>query len=1194
MAGYLKRKRTPPSPFQNKIDTTQYEGMEPPFEISYLPKDNQVQTLLDISKVSYNLSRRTEADLPELNVPGTIHRSIRNFDYVTPVYQNRQRPREYLILIDDSNAHNQQTYLFSYLVKKFVKENVLIDLYTYHRTPGRFYKANQQTPVNFARLRDCNYYASLIIISKGYELLDNNTGTIRADYRADLEWWEKRVLVTPVPAKDWSVSEQTLAGFFHLVPADMSGWISLAQFITEDAVLYRFTDEAWQTYKVKFEDTVNIKGLRDYLGDEDLFQWLCATAIYHHIRWEILIQLGYAVLSNRNKTYKLNYTNLLKLARISWMEEGKFPAATRLALLKELTVENELIARKAMLELLKESDGEITMASFSYEEKQIQKHTDGFLLYANNANANAMYAEDANNFMALWTSSKIMDNPLRIYLQPENNGWRTPIRSIKNNGTPIGIQEYIQEHREEAEKNTATIKRSYRRWATACLLLAVTCMTALFAYFIFKDQIAKLKINNWFGFVSTSVVSPADISITIPYRSCIRQFAQGADSVTISFDPLLGRTQSITTKDFSTQTTDTFPYQFKLSKEDISRIAGKEMKITVIGNGNNRTISGTVNFNSSAYTLSLTGTDCNYDTIKLFYFPYETEDFETIESQLRKNLPQVHIETKHIQVSNFNTPANYIEFGSQVNSLERFEIATQVKRSGIAIKQVREVNFSDSSIDTSRIVVIIGDEKLKNRPVLSDDSLRCLLLGQCKTTTSARPMVYLQYDPQAASDTMELFRRSLVASGWNAPGIERKTYNYASAVRYFNPAQKSYADTIALLASRFFNQPIKSQFVTTRGTPMNPLELWYKPGCETVNYSDVYKNLEVPYIRMRNPNLQYIFSANQIGILGIGKGTGIPNKSMNKCGNVYTLPISNWINIGSVGPNVDTISFTFSRKSIAILTPKNSLISGTGTVIFDFSNFSRSNTAFTDDLGIWQYVNEAANNVTINDRYVKFQTEGSLIGITSVMIDKITGCRIYIFFIGAGSQLLIVYDGSDGKYISPILTSNASDMTDVKSILINAWGQGVQFTKIVKAASTTQTPNNEPMSQTTIPAQKKILWIDFSYGKNEMLIDSLRRMGFSVQTSSNSKDAISSLSDGKFDLVISDLANAYDSTAGLQLLREIRSYNKPTPVFIYTTPVSAKKYQQQAIKEGALGVYSDPASLFGNVRGYLIPSKAKY
>jgi hypothetical protein len=48
---------------------------------------------------------------------------------------------------------------------------------------------------------------------------------------------------------------------------------------------------------------------RVYLNDEDLFQWLCALAIYPTLHWEVVLSIGAAVLQQRNALHKLNIAN---------------------------------------------------------------------------------------------------------------------------------------------------------------------------------------------------------------------------------------------------------------------------------------------------------------------------------------------------------------------------------------------------------------------------------------------------------------------------------------------------------------------------------------------------------------------------------------------------------------------------------------------------------------------------------------------------------------------------------------------------------------------------------------------------------------------------------------------------------------------------------------------------------------------
>jgi hypothetical protein len=89
-----------------------------------------------------------------------------------------------------------------------------------------------------------------------------------------LTYWEDRLLLTPIPETDWTNFDEHLIEKFET--------------LSEPAA-----------HSTGYYPPENMGLLREYLGSEDLFQWVCALAIYPSIQWEVLIALGSAVLKER-------------------------------------------------------------------------------------------------------------------------------------------------------------------------------------------------------------------------------------------------------------------------------------------------------------------------------------------------------------------------------------------------------------------------------------------------------------------------------------------------------------------------------------------------------------------------------------------------------------------------------------------------------------------------------------------------------------------------------------------------------------------------------------------------------------------------------------------------------------------------------------------------------------------------------
>ncbi|MCP4700239.1 MAG: hypothetical protein GY862_25815, partial [Gammaproteobacteria bacterium] len=79
------------------------------------------------------------------------------------------------------------------------------------------------------------------------------------------------------------------------------------------------------------------------------FIWLAACAVYPELRWPLTLKLGWHLTDKDNTLIK---SCLSRLAPLPWFRQGKIPDWMRLALLEELSEEQEQRVRGIMDEVL--------------------------------------------------------------------------------------------------------------------------------------------------------------------------------------------------------------------------------------------------------------------------------------------------------------------------------------------------------------------------------------------------------------------------------------------------------------------------------------------------------------------------------------------------------------------------------------------------------------------------------------------------------------------------------------------------------------------------------------------------------------------------------------------------------------------------------------------------------------------------
>lgn len=414
---------TPPDDGENPL--ARFTGDEPPLEI---PFENREASLIvhdeEFHQVVRTLRQRNEEETTRLHVPHTLRATLREGGFPTLVFQPRLVEVEYLFLIDRSQVRSQQVALFEYLFRAFCRENVGIERFFFHQHFDRFTNETHPHGLTLRQLTDAYRSRTLVVWSNGHPLLHPVVAAVDPALREALAEFAHRAVLTPVPFADWGRKERALQEFFLLLPADLPGQVRLMQALAEGQT----RQDAYLRAQALapgpgLQDLRSIAKLRAYLADDDLLQWLGAVALYPRLRWEVVVEMGRAVLPPE----RLNFGNLLKLVRIPWMHEGALPDRTRLELLKLLTPENEVKARETLLRMLDHAERYFPGERLFGEEKYLLQTTNRFTLYAHDANRYASYAPALKEFQTLRGKRLLPDRTMVRYLENEDRAWRTAI-----------------------------------------------------------------------------------------------------------------------------------------------------------------------------------------------------------------------------------------------------------------------------------------------------------------------------------------------------------------------------------------------------------------------------------------------------------------------------------------------------------------------------------------------------------------------------------------------------------------------------------------------------------------------------------------------------------------------------------------------------------------------------------------------
>ena len=484
----------------NKL-TASFGGKKTPGLIPFRNKNYIPVHQSEINYAARQMRKRVNDNSRFLHIGKTISRAIENNGLFQPVLLPRTRQTEYLVLIDETNRNSQMVKLFEYLAQEFKKQNILIEKYYYKNEPKHCYRFNEPGSISLEKLFTRYENHILLIFGNAYQFIYKFYPVFNNEYLVLLNRWQHKAVLTPVSYADWGTKEKTiLMPHIPVFPIDIEGLLLLAEYLSDHEhnsdIISRLNQHKTLFYRAEGLDFETIEDLEIYCNQATwainkengksiniLYQWIAALAVYPKISWEVIIAIGKSILNKYNCNNELNFTSLLRIARISWMQEGRFPDAMRFELLKQLDTENEKLARKTMLSLFKEIPaGEIKESSLAYEEKKIQQIINEFSLYANDPSFYTTYKESKDLFEQLWKEKKLKDSPAKSYFNNNNKSWKTMINVTDPDNTVynVGVEEYF----ETTEKEETIFSKLYL-WL--CVISVFVFVASFFALIILNQ-----------------------------------------------------------------------------------------------------------------------------------------------------------------------------------------------------------------------------------------------------------------------------------------------------------------------------------------------------------------------------------------------------------------------------------------------------------------------------------------------------------------------------------------------------------------------------------------------------------------------------------------------------------------------------------------------------------------------------------
>ncbi|MDX2071447.1 MAG: SUMF1/EgtB/PvdO family nonheme iron enzyme [Haliscomenobacter sp.] len=327
----------------------------PPYEIPFRPLNGLIRNLTGQFRLADALRRRQEGLRQEVDVPKTVDVTIASGGFPRLQFSNTTKPADYLFLVDEQNESSHQGRLLRHLVKVLHDQDVHAEVFYYRSEFFHFWNSQYPQGITLEQISRLCPEHRLVVFGDAHALLDPYGQTdkaLRPEAVADFQRWKQRLLLTPRPPQSWDFREANIHNLLPIFPADLEGQMAAANFIDngmapEDLPI---TFAAWREKLAnsRTEPDINrrwrsVDDHAEYLGyGSDLYRWFCALALYPTPTWEITLTIGAAL------DIPLNADNLLIMARIPSLQEGKINPRLRKEMLEELDEWDTNIAREAI------------------------------------------------------------------------------------------------------------------------------------------------------------------------------------------------------------------------------------------------------------------------------------------------------------------------------------------------------------------------------------------------------------------------------------------------------------------------------------------------------------------------------------------------------------------------------------------------------------------------------------------------------------------------------------------------------------------------------------------------------------------------------------------------------------------------------------------------------------------------------
>jgi hypothetical protein len=327
-----------------------------------------------------SLQQRSTQESDQLDIEATIRATIAGGGRVIePRFAKIRSSPDYLVFIERRAPGDQQALRLLGLVDA-LRTLLHVEVFFYQSDTAYLERERGGPAAPIEQLMATHPRHRLIVLGSGLEFLDPVDHQLRAAAEKLLHW-QRRALLTPLPALEWAEEEPALARALaapvgRATPAGLGmlgDLLRLESAAAGDALLFAGNDlelplpRRLRTRPLRYLQAAPPQGetvpellvdLKRYLGDPG-FDWLCALAVYPEVQFDLTLYLGLGLAETAGgdggaaRIY--TESRLAALTQLPWLQLGRMPVWLRRALIAALPKARSNEIRKLLAGLIRDA-----------------------------------------------------------------------------------------------------------------------------------------------------------------------------------------------------------------------------------------------------------------------------------------------------------------------------------------------------------------------------------------------------------------------------------------------------------------------------------------------------------------------------------------------------------------------------------------------------------------------------------------------------------------------------------------------------------------------------------------------------------------------------------------------------------------------------------------------------------------------